>query len=210
MKLPRLAPVPPGERRGWTLTVDGARVDCAAAELTSPIGTWQYGWHPRGYDTWWFTEERGGGSLTLPYARRDGELLVGLLSEDRPNMGGAVLCAIGGYVDPGEDHATAQAREAEEETGLTGTAMALGEAVNPNRAFFVMDAAQGAGVHLFAVQIDASALEARGDGWMWRARRGAEVREVSFLPWRAAVDRTSDGMALAAIARLVAQLPTAR
>ncbi len=78
-----------------------------------------------------------------------------------------VWCAIGGFVDPGESHNEAQAREAGEESRLD-TAMAeelAGMATNANRAFFIADASTGEGVRAYGLALPFNWLKADGKGF---------------------------------------------
>lgn len=204
-----LPAVPPGHAADWTLHVDGHIVPCRSARLESRFGTWSYGLRPGGFDGWWFAEQRGGGAVTLPFSRVDGELFVGLIEEDRANMGGVVLCALGGFVDPGESHVDAARRETLEEAGLDPTVAAPlpGLPVVSNRLFFAANPHQGQGVHMYAFEVESAALTRESERMTWASPQGAEVREIVFLPWREAVARTADALALAAIARLLAAAP---
>ena len=88
--------------------------------MKSPFGTLSYGWRleGNGFDGWIWEETGGGGAITLPYFYLGRQLFVGLIKENRLNMGGEALCILGGFIDPGESHKKAQAREAQEEAGL--------------------------------------------------------------------------------------------
>lgn len=150
--------------------------------------------------------------MTVPYARTpEGELLVGLLLEKRANMGGEpVWCAIGGFVDPGESHDKAQAREANEETGLDSAKAEelAGMNTNANRAFFVADANAGEGVHAYGLSLPFGWLEM--DGESYKLKDAAllsgfkKASDVRLFPWRKAIGRSPDALARSAIAQLLA------
>lgn len=205
--LKQLIPVPASISRDWTITVNGERVDAASACISSQFGRWHYGLHPHGYDTCWFEEPNGGGVITIPYSVIDNEIWVGLIIEHRPNMGGRRLCAIGGYIDPGEHPDFAAAREMAEEVALSDqppTALP-GPAANPNRAVYIADAERGQGCHFYCLSVAAESLQPERDSCRrWVAPESAEMDSVLFYHWREAIVRTADSLALAGIARLLA------
>lgn len=206
--------IPEGKGRGWTVLVDGEERRVGKVEITSRFGTLTYGLRTEGYDGWAFREQGGGGAVTVPFARTPGgELLVGLLLENRPNMGDQpVWCAIGGFVDPDETHAHAQARKAGVETGLdTAKAEELGGmATNANRAFFVADANASEGVRAYSLEIPFDWLEPDG-GDCFKLKDTApllasfgKASGIRLFRWRNAIRRSPDALARAAIAQLLA------
>ncbi len=194
----------------WQLWVDGTPVPCGSLQLTSEVGYVTYGRHPRGYDTWWFRERNGGSGALLPVSRAPSGWLVGLVEEERPNMGGSRLCVLGGFRDAEESALCAAVREADEEVGLAvpvGEVVGLGAPVSPNRAFWIADRERGEGTALFVQAVDFRALVPAGPmRWTWVAQRAAEQRGLVFLPWREAVASTADALALSAIVRWIATL----
>jgi len=204
---PTYPPLPEDARRGWTVTLDGREVSCRSLHLESVFGTLSYGWHPKGYDTWGFAEEGGGGALCIPTCLKDGEWLVGLVEEDRANLGGRTLCAPGGFVDPKEQQSAAARREVSEETGIDAVVHPLeGVPFVPNRAFFFALPTQGQGIHAFTFEVPPEDLQERTPEGYWRLppRGKAELDGLLFMPWRVAVARCPDALSLAAIARLLA------
>jgi len=153
---------------------------------------------------------RCGDRAVRTYVRRRAPR-VGLLLEKRANMGDEpVWCAIGGFVDPGESHDTAQTREAAEESGLDAAKAEelAGMATNANRAFFVADASVGEGVRAYGLSIPFDWLEA--DGESFKLKDAALIAgfkkadDMRLFPWRAAIGRSPDALARSAIAQLIA------
>ncbi len=213
----KLVPLPPDAKRGWDVRIDGELVRPGIIVVESVYGVLTVGQHPRGFMTFAFAEEGGGGAVTLPFAwSPQGELLVGLLLEDRPNMGGEVWCIAGGFVAPGESHADAQVRRVGDETGLdTARAFRLeGLGTNANRAFFVADAATE-GVIADGLERPYGWLAPDADGGRLKSAPSAATEagvnlgkagNVRFFPWEDAVLATADGLARSAIAQLLAGL----
>lgn len=203
--------IPEDKGRGWTVLVDDEERKVGSIEIKSKFGTLTYGLRPEGYDGWAFREQGGGGVVTVPYSRTpDGELLVGLLLEKRANMGDQpVWCAIGGFVDPGETHGQAQAREASEESRLDTTKAEelAGMSTNANRAFFIADANAGEGVRAYGLSLPFDWLEADSEGY--RLKDAAllasfkKACDVRLFLWRDAIGRSPDALARSAIAQLL-------
>jgi ADP-ribose pyrophosphatase YjhB (NUDIX family) len=177
---------------------------------TSKYGELYFGVRSDGHRGWWFKEQGGGGAVTVMYSRdNDGNLLVALRNEMRPNMGGARRwCIPGGFIRAGESHVDAQAREALDETGVdTQEAYALpGLPFISNRAFFVANPIQGEGIHAYALQVPFTQLRETEDGYELTTHIPdfKEQEHFRFFEWREAVKKTADGIALAAIAQLLA------
>lgn len=136
--------VPADHRRDWVVIINGAADnEVAKIDLVSIYGLFRYGLRPEGYDGWVYYPPAGGGAVTLLYAWcPHGNLYIGLLQETRRTMSTEpVWCVMGGFVDPGETHAMAQSREADEEGGIDTThAVRLnGLCFNPDSSFFVMN-----------------------------------------------------------------------
>jgi len=164
--LPRtlLGPLDHSRERGWTLKVDGKPM-FPRQELTlvSRFGRLTYGAAPGGYDTWGFSEVGGGGAVVLPFVKLDGQWLVGLVEQERHNLGGFVLNAPRGFIDPGEVHAAAAARELSEEMGIVSTALIElpGDPVCCNSTFFECSEAD-LGVRFYGLRVAADMLVLRG------------------------------------------------
>jgi 8-oxo-dGTP pyrophosphatase MutT (NUDIX family) len=140
-------------QKGWPL-VDGAVgveiVDgkiCLTLDklvFSNPnFGTLLIGQRPEGYPGWLFRENGGGGAVTFPVIEpMPFQFYIGLVKENRPNLGGEVWSAPGGFLNPKETHFKAASREAEEELGLSNLEsriVDLGSApMACNRAFSVL------------------------------------------------------------------------
>ena len=199
--------------------MDGVEQQVGMIVLESPYGTLTYGLRPEGYDSWVFQEQGGGGAVTLPYARiPSGELLVALIGERRANIttaDGIAWCVVGGFVDPGETHVQAAAREFGEEVGResVNTRELPGVPANSNRLFFATDVTAGEGVHAWSMDVPFDRLEPdpESDGcYRFRADAGVTlakpVDKVRFFPWKEAVRLTPDALARSAIAQLLAEI----
>lgn len=203
-----ILPIPEGFTRGWKVFVRAGGV----VEISSKFGTLKYGLRPEGYDGWAFYGIGGGGSVTIPYARNKGELFIGLVNENRPNIShDPVLCAIGGFLDPKETHESAQRREASEEVGInTLKARKLtGVPTCPDRGFFVCNVDKDEGVHSYALEIPFEWLAPQGNGFTLNPEHLLGVKresDVIFYHWRTAIALTPDGLARAAIAQLLSEV----
>jgi ADP-ribose pyrophosphatase YjhB (NUDIX family) len=224
MRPSRVRPIadPDLPRREWRVEVNGKElVDPRLVELVHPrIGTLTYGWTPGGYDGWCFHEHRGGGAVTVPFARSGETLVVGVIREERFNQGGVVLNVPRGFLELGEAHRDAASRELSEETSLGDLRVfpLIGAALNPNSSFFDTSGLDE-GVRVFACEVPSGWLVTDGAGLAVRdecldgsvAAQIAKTREkigaLRFLPWREAV-ALGDMFTVAAVARLVVHVGT--
>ena len=182
--------------------------------MKSPFGTLSYGWRPEGngFDGWIWEETGGGGAITLPYFYLGRQLFVGLIKENRLNMGGEALCILGGFIDLGESHKKAQAREAKEEADLeTIKAKKIpGLPMNSNRLYFAADPNKDEGLHAYANEMSDEMMERNKDGWIiFRSEflsLHPKAKNMVFMPWQKAIKESADVMAVATIGRLVAML----
>lgn len=202
-------------RRSWSVAIDGRAVDASFVEIASPrFGTLRYGMTEGGFDGWSFAERGSGGAVVLPYSHDDGRLLIGLVEETRHNLGGAVLSAPRGFVDPGEDHLTAARRELLEETGYRADTIVelAGQPANPNSSFFETAGADD-GVRFFAAPVPLERLVPADGGLRFRSEALESVPGVGlerigrawFIGWRDAIG-VKDMMTAAGVARLLAHL----
>lgn len=144
-----LIPLKAGEKRGWTVSIDGSPLTPGFVEIHHPaFGTLAYGKHPLdptqpdgpGYDSWAFAENGGGGSVIVPFARISEHVYIGLLDQQRNLQGGRVLNVPRGFLETGKSHISSAIHELEEEVGgdfSWGSVFELyGKPANPNSAFF--------------------------------------------------------------------------
>lgn len=222
------------KKRGWRveLTIGDGNISDITA-LTSGLRLYnekmgieiRYGMRAEGYDGILFHEPSGGGSVLIPYVIHEGELYIGLVEERRKNMGGNVLDAPGGFIDPGETPFETATREFEEETGATADKNKVidlneyYEPANSNRAI-VDTSRKGEGAHFYAIeftkeQVELSAnlelgvpilLFKKGSIKPVENNKGAEkIFGCRFYPWHIAATR-SDMFANAMFSRLAAHL----
>jgi len=126
---------------GWIIEINGKKIpNVQILKISNPeFGQLTYGLTPGGWNGWSFHEIGGGGAIIIPFAKIDGELLVGLVFQNRPNQGGYVWNVPRGFLNPGEKHFQSAVRELEEELELMSPEKRMkklpGEKVNPNSAF---------------------------------------------------------------------------
>lgn len=169
-----------------------------------------------------------GGTIVVPFVRFPGNLLrpqgnhrlwVGLLRAHRPNLGGELLEATGGFIEAGELASETAKRESQEETGIQfPEPMALGEPVTWNRLFQFVDPESGRGPLFLscaefppeAVVIDWVEEKGRFSEAMLDQldeKNRSRAKKIVFFPvhgwFNSAVFKTGDVMALAAIARMM-------
>jgi|GEM_PF-2421442 len=146
---------PIGDDSPWKAEVNGEPTDVRQLSLDSRWGKLEFGQGSDGRKGWLWTETGGGGSVTTPWSvSPEGQLLIGILTENRQNMGGAVDCVIGGFKKPDETHQVTANREQEAEAGIIESAGELpGVPVNSNRLYFQADHRKGEGVHSFQVPV---------------------------------------------------------
>lgn len=210
-----VTPLGPEDNRTWTVRIDGKPVEAGLVEIVNErFGTLVFGKRPEGFDGWLFRQTNGGGVITIPYAfighQASVETLhVGLIEEYRPNMGGLVLCAIGGFVEPTETTNEAQERELKEEAGVEfgQPQRVTSVGMNPNRAFFVGTADEGDMVYALPTPTRHLYQNERGQ---WRIREGRlnakREADIVFLHWRDVALEVSDALAKAATLSLIANL----
>lgn len=205
---------------GWTLYADGREIPAKMIEIRSKDG--RYGHIEVGmreaapgvrFHGPLYYEPGGGGAVTvLSSTAPEGELLIGLLYENRPNLGGQTLCVIGGMMQPGQSRSDAQRAESEEEGGIDSSAALLlpGLPYVTDRLLWAANPRLGEGIHAFHLPVPFEALEKTVDGgYRFTPEHSADDKKrglVLFLPWRRAVAASSDAVALAAIVRLLAYL----
>lgn len=203
--------------RGWKVEVNGILVQIVSRiRIYSGFGELNYGMSSVGYDGWSWKEPGGGGSVTIPYAKINGGLHLGVVKQMRHNQGGEVLNVPRGFLDPKETHFQAAERELAEETGIAPVAASLvalpGDPMNPNSTFFeTVEPCEG--VKFFVCKVSQDALKRESDGvWVFKhgivkpVSKAAEgIVKCMFIYWKEAA-KLSDMFTVAAVARLLANL----
>lgn len=211
-----IQPIPQDKEHPWKWKINGQEVDVRHLEGESQYGRFKFGLHPKGFPVWGWYESGGGGAFTVPFARTpDGELLLGTIIEDRPNMGGQVHCAIGGFVDKGESHKKeAGAREAKEEAGITvnATPSPFGPD-NCNRLYTWADVDNDEGNHTFFAELPFNTLTFLEEEQCWTLRpeiqgeiSKGESGMIRLHPWRKAVEVCAGTIGRASLAQAIAHL----
>ncbi len=211
-----MSPLEDETKRGWQVLADGEEIHPKLLQLVSKYGTLTLGVRPEGYQSWCWKEAGGGGAVTILFSYSpEKKLYVGTVPEDRPNLGGVRLCAIGGMAESGRTKAELQQVETEEEAGVdTAKAVLLSAPKVNDRLFFIADAQEDEGVHFYAFELPFEHLVENSDE-SYRLRPDASVidperdrkREgLVFWPWYQAVHQSPDILVSAAVGLLLAHL----
>lgn len=215
----KMAPLDEGQKRGWSLNVDGNEVPVKSqAVLANEKVGFQvvYAKGPAGYDQVAFHERGGGGSVTLLFTIWNGRLFVAIVKEPRPLQSDQpVLNAVRGFLDPGKDHFEQAKTELEEEMGLSKVSIfeLPGDGGNPNSTFFETWP-QGEGIRFWGAYIPDKLLVAIDKGFAFKEgvlkpakddKLAEKILGSLFLPWEEAA-KLGDMMTMSAIARLLAYL----
>ena len=213
--------IPARIKKDWKVYLNGrlAPVECTMVRIASVYGEIIYGLRPEGYDGIVIKEGGSGGVSSIPYCvDDDGNLLVGLILENRSNLSdGPVWNVMGGMIDAGEQPAQAQAREAFEEAGIDmREARLLGAAPSVmDRLFSLAEPERTAGRPVYALQVGSHFLH-----WEQSFHGRVPYRELNrnqkknpnaeaklgFFKWQSAIKLTPDQVTRAAIAVLLADL----
>lgn len=201
-------------KRGWKVELNGEVVaNVSKLTIANPrYGELNYGLTAPGYDGWSFHEIGGGGIVTVPFAKIDGQLYVGMVLEDRHNQGGKVWNLPRGFLNPGETHFESMAKELEEEIGYLSPDKRmkdLGNPMNPNSAFFETTG-KNEGVKFYSIEFLSGQLVLQEGGHGFKPGLMRPVSKVAerifaakFFTWRIAV-QAGDMFTVAGIARLLA------
>ena len=206
-----IKPVTP-EAMTWEVKADGKVIRPQLLTVSSPYGVFTLGWRPENYHGWAFKPGKGG-AMTLPWSKApSGDILVGLVHENRPNFGSKkVWCPLSGFIEIGESAKQAAARESMEEGGInvSHAVEVPGARINNDRMYYIMEEDDDWGMKVFSFEIPFPLLEQVYYG-MWRPQAGLishkKESDLFFMRWQDAVRISEDGLALAGIARLTASL----
>ena len=214
--------IPVGHSRGWKLFVNKKEIpDVESALLVNEKMGIEvpYGLTPAGYDCISIHTPGGGGSVIVPFSVHEGEVLIGMVFQNRFNQGGNVWNLPRGFLNPGETHIHAAKREFIEETGIDNEkfdfpVVHLNGPLNPDSAWFQTDK-EGEGVKFFSVLIPSELLFRETDGtYKWtfgedkaaKAEKRAEaIFKCRFFPWKDAM-HVSDMFTCAGVGRLITYL----
>ncbi|MEO6513723.1 MAG: hypothetical protein ABIR37_03475 [Candidatus Saccharimonadales bacterium] len=164
-----MTPLTPEEQKtsDWELRVNGEKVEnVSKAEFVNErLGIRSVlAKGEAGYPTNQITEL--GGSVTIPYMKRgDGKLYIGVVVEERPNMGGVVSNVPRGMFNHKHETGTENAvQEMAEETGLTynnldSRMVELATGVNANSAFLNTSQSAKQGANFYGLELKSSELE---------------------------------------------------
>jgi|GEM_PF-1594764 len=208
------APIPDSHKRDWVIYINGQEVvDVSSVIAQSKWGRVEYGFRNNSFDGIQFESPGGGGATTLPFSfDPKGNLIVGMIEEYRPNMGGTGWCALGGYKDKNESPEETQRREALEESGLdTRESFKLpGPPMNGERDVMVTDHRKNRGVHMFAKFVPFHLLKPSDEQGDYKLKDGiAESKKeanLQFFIWLDAIDIAVDEHVTSSIAKLFAYL----
>lgn len=179
--------------------------------VVSKWGAHKFGLGPEGFPRWLYKESGTGAAVVVPWSRTpSGKILVGMIRENRPNMGGSVWCAIGGINDPGESQAETQAREAREEAGIDthGAKQLPGMRSIDERLHFTANVLGDEGISFSSIEIQFDAIEQTTDGLKLKKGyvKGKPEAEVVFFPFRDAALSTADPAMATLLLRLALEL----
>jgi ADP-ribose pyrophosphatase YjhB (NUDIX family) len=155
-------PLQAGDKRGWTVKIDGAEIKPNIVEIESHFGKFVLGMTASGYHGWTFHEPNGGGSIIVPFVFLQGKLFIGVIYQKRPhqNIKDETRNVPRGFSLPDEKHSSTAKREFEEETGYMPPRIHHldGEGGNPNNAFFETWG-PGEGIKTWAVEFSPEELD---------------------------------------------------
>ncbi|MEK7514452.1 MAG: NUDIX domain-containing protein [Patescibacteria group bacterium] len=209
-----MKPFEKGEERKYRIFADGKEIFPETLRIEGHGEcAWMLGTRPEGWQGLLYREVGGGGSVTVPWVRMEnGDILVGMVHEKRPNMGESpVWCAIGGMITPGETREQARLREGEEESGMkTHDAHFLpGPGVVQDRLFYIANIEKGEGVQCFGKEYSMDILEPAGES-VWRPKLGTINHKkeslTHFFHLQDAALMTSDSLMMSAILKLAIKL----
>jgi ADP-ribose pyrophosphatase YjhB (NUDIX family) len=200
---------------GWRVVLNGQVVENVEhIEISNP-NFWALEFGFKTYNRLALTEKSFGGSVVVPYSTAPkNQVLVGLVYENRDNMGGWVWCGPGGFSDNNETHKQTAAREFREETGMmqaSGLKDLPGLPVNSNRALFVASPELGQGVHNYTLRVpfdfllpeDGNVFKLKDEKLLGDFKKANLLR---FMPIDTAILRSGDALALSALAQLAVYL----
>ncbi|PLX22052.1 hypothetical protein C0584_00820 [Candidatus Parcubacteria bacterium] len=204
------------DKRSWTVELNGKRLEEVETVriFNENFGELNYGMTIPGYDGISFHENSGGGVVCVPFVVIDGRLYIGMVQQERHNQGGKVWNLPRGFIDPGENHFEAMAREFEEEIRYSSPDKMVkplsGDPCNPNSAFFETPN-KNEGVKFFSIEVLPKQLELESISGGFRFRSGIlkpltkaaeQIYSCRFFPWRE-TSCSSDMFTVAGIARLL-------
>jgi len=211
----KLVPVPGGKQR-MKFFLNGVEITTPVISLVACLETPQtdfqvvYGLGPSGYDDIAWREIGGGGVVDTLFTFIEGELYIGLLTQNRPYQSDQPIeNVIRGYLDPAKTRLETAKAEAEEEGGVSLVAIEMaGDPTNPNNA---STESWGGGITHYRY-VPPKLLVSEADGFVFKpgvAKAtdpiGDKILKCHFIHWKKAA-RLGDQMTLAGGFRLLADL----
>lgn len=187
----KVIPIPEGADNKWEIYVDGVLVPVRHIVMRSPFGVLRFGLRVPDDFVGPVYEEDKGGVTSLECTLPDGKILVGLIKENRANMGREPSFCILGGVAHMEENKTAcilQIEKSKEKVGIdsSGAEKYPGLPTNWNRLLHVCKPSdRESGTRYYRLEIPPEAIEPAEDGFFQLVPEfsvGKKSHLVRFVP----------------------------